>query len=181
MATIVHNRPRWLTTVNASGHQLALTLFTAFVLAHWAEHVVQAIQIWILGSPVPASRGVLGQRFPWLVSSEALHYVYAIGMFAGLLVLRQGFSGRARTWWNVALGIQLWHLFEHTILLVQAQTGVHLLGRPVQTSVLQLFFPRVELHLFYNAIVFIPMVVALGLHRWRPTWRLHSSPCDLTR
>jgi len=37
------------------------------VLARWAEHVVQAIQIWVLGWPVPESRGVLGGWFPWLV------------------------------------------------------------------------------------------------------------------
>jgi hypothetical protein len=29
---------------------------------------------------------------------------------------------------------------------------------------LQLFFPRVELHLFYNSIVFIPMVIAMYYH-----------------
>ena len=32
------------------------------------------------------------------------------------------------------------------------------------TSVLQNFFPRVELHLFYNSIVTIPMIVAVILH-----------------
>ena len=31
-------------------------------------------------------------------------------------------------------------------------------------SILQLVFPRVELHLFYNSIVFIPMVIAMYYH-----------------
>ena len=40
------------------------------------------------------------------------------------------------------------------------------------TSIAQLVFPRVELHLFYNAIVFVPMVVAMVLHmRPRPAER----------
>jgi hypothetical protein len=30
--------------------------------------------------------------------------------------------------------------------------------------VLQLVFPRVELHLFYNSVVFIPMVIAMYYH-----------------
>ena len=86
-------------------------------------------------------------------------------MLVGLIILRPGFVGQSRIWWTVALGIQVWHHFEHLILLVQAQTGKHLLGRPVPTSILQLEFPRVELHLFYNALVFIPMMVAVYLHR----------------
>ncbi len=36
--------------------------------------------------------------------------------------------------------------------------------KPVPFSVLQLFFPRVELHLFYNTIVFIPMVIGMYYH-----------------
>ncbi|MDG4793439.1 hypothetical protein O7615_06035 [Micromonospora sp. WMMD1082] len=134
------------------------------VIAHWAEHLTQAFQIWALGWERPASRGVLGQYFPWLVSSEWLHYGYAIVMLVGLWVLRQGFVGRARTWWTVALAIQFWHHIEHLLLLLQAQLGFTIAGQAVPTSILQLVLPRVELHLFYNTIVFIPMVIAMYLH-----------------
>jgi hypothetical protein len=34
----------------------------------------------------------------------------------------------------------------------------------VPTSLVQLVVPRIELHLFYNAVVFIPMVVAMVYH-----------------
>jgi hypothetical protein len=152
--------------LNAERHRIALNVFFAIVLAHWAEHIAQAIQIWVLGWPVPEARGVLGLWFPWLVTSEWLHYGYALVMLIGLVVLRKGFTGRSRTWWNVALGIQVWHHLEHLLLLLQALTGLHLLGRAVPTSFLQLVFPRVELHLFYNTVVFVPMVVAMVLHRW---------------
>ncbi|HEV8319075.1 MAG TPA: hypothetical protein VGQ10_16800, partial [Vicinamibacterales bacterium] len=37
-------------------------------------------------------------------------------------------------------------------------------NRPVPTSVVQLWVPRVELHLFYNTIVFIPMMIAIYHH-----------------
>jgi hypothetical protein len=134
------------------------------VVAHWAEHLVQAYQIWGLGWARPQARGVLGQWFPWLIQQEWLHYGYALVMLVGLWVLRPGFTGQARKWWTAALVIQVWHHLEHLLLLIQALSGRHLAGKPVPTSLLQLVVPRVELHLFYNAVVFLPMVVAMYLH-----------------
>lgn len=151
--------------LNGRYHRAALGFFLVVVVAHWAEHLAQAVQIYVLDWPIPQARGVLGIPFPWLVKSEWMHYGYALVMLAGFLLLRKGFTGRARTWWNIALGIQTWHHLEHFLLLTQALTGNNLLGRPVPTSIIQLLVPRVELHLFYNAVVFAPMVVAMILHR----------------
>ena len=151
--------------LNSDWHEIALRTFMVIVLAHWAEHLAQAFQIYVLGWPVPASRGFLGLWFPWLVSSETLHYGYAIVMLIGLLALARGFTQpQERRWWMIALGIQFFHHIEHLILLVQAVTGHNLMGRPVPTSLVQLWVPRVELHLFYNSIVFIPMVIAMYHH-----------------
>ncbi|MEV7008613.1 hypothetical protein [Streptosporangium sp. NPDC051022] len=154
-----------MTVINGPQHRTWLNVFLFIVLAHWTEHVAQAVQIYVLGWPIPQARGVLGLPFPWLVTSEWMHYGYALLMLVGLITLRKGFTGRARTWWNISLGIQVWHHLEHLLLLLQALTGHHLMGRPVPTSIIQLLVPRVELHLFYNAIVFVPMVVAMVLHR----------------
>ncbi|WP_305788077.1 hypothetical protein [Symbioplanes lichenis] len=153
-----------MTTLNERYHRPAVLLFGLVVLAHWAEHVAQAVQLWGLGWKPAEARGVLGIPFPSLIQQEWLHYGYALVMLAGLWLLRPGFTGRARTWWTIALVIQFWHHFEHLLLFIQAQTGLHLLGRPVPTSIAQLVVPRVELHLFYNAVVFLPMVVAMYLH-----------------
>ncbi|GLY00487.1 hypothetical protein [Actinoplanes sp. NBRC 101535] len=150
--------------MNHRWHRGALGAFMVVVLAHWAEHLVQAYQIWVLGWARPEARGVLGQFFPWLVTSEWMHYGYALVMIIGLFLLRPGFAGRARTWWTVALVIQFWHHIEHLLLLVQAQTHHFLFGAAAPTSVLQIVYPRVELHLFYNSVVFLPMVVAMYLH-----------------
>ena len=166
--TIHQDRTSFLSALNGRYHKLSLNVFLVIVLAHWGEHLVQAFQIWGLGWPRPKARGVLGMPFPWLVSAEWLHYAYAIVMLVGFVVLRHGFHGRSRSWWNAALGIQVWHHFEHLLLLLQALTGLYLLGRPVPTSIAQLLLPRVELHLFYNAVVFVPMVYAMYLHL-RPT------------
>jgi hypothetical protein len=167
--------------INGGFHRVALNAFMAIVLAHWAEHVVQAYQVWVLDRPRPAARGVLGQIFPWLVTSEWLHYGYAIVMLVGLFLLRPGFVGRARIWWTVALVIQFWHHIEHLLLLIQAQTHTFFFGGTVPTSVAQVIVPRVELHLFYNSIVFIPMVVAVYLHL-RPNEReLKATSCGCVR
>ena len=154
-----------LSWLNSTGHERALHLFMVIVLAHWAEHLLQTFQIYALGWPVPEARGALGYFFPWLVKSEALHYGYALVMLIGLWILRPGFNGVAdRRWWTIALVIQFWHHIEHALLQGQYLLGQNLFGRPVPTSIAQLWFPRVELHLFYNTIVFIPMALAMYHH-----------------
>ena len=147
----------------------ALLLFLAFNLAHVLEHVFQAIQIFVLGWPRSLALGALGLVWPWLVRSEWLHYWYALMILVGLIALRPALVGRARAWWDLALGIQLWHHFEHALLLGQVLAGHNLFGAVVPTSVLQLFFPRVELHLAYNAAVSAPLGAAMYLHLYRPT------------
>jgi hypothetical protein len=151
--------------LNSQWHEVALRWFMVVVLAHWAEHLTQAFQIYVLGWPVPASRGMIGQFFPWVIKSETLHYGYALVMLIGLFLLRPGFTEpQEKRWWTIALVIQFFHHIEHALLIGQAMSGHNLFGRPVPTSLVQLWIPRVELHLFYNTIVFIPMIVAMYYH-----------------
>ncbi|HEX2032003.1 MAG TPA: hypothetical protein VHL78_11480 [Actinomycetota bacterium] len=130
-----------------------LYVFLGIVLLHWAEHVVQAVQIYVLDWPKTEALGLLGLAVPGLVRSEWLHWGYNLAVFAGLWLLMPGFERPAGRWWKAALLVQGWHFTEHGLLLFQAVTAVHLLGVDVPTSVLQLVVPRVELHLFYNGIV----------------------------
>jgi hypothetical protein len=166
---IVHETSRGgtslLARLNGSSHERALQVYMAIVLAHWGEHLLQGFQIYALGWPVPEARGLVGYFFPWVIRSETLHYGYALVMLVGLWVLRSGFTGGLdRRWWTIALGVQFFHHIEHLLLIGQAVLGANLLGRPVPTSLVQLWVPRVELHLFYNTIVFVPMVIAMYYH-----------------
>jgi hypothetical protein len=161
----VARSPGWLGTLNRKYHHTALNVFMVIVIAHWAEHLVQAFQIYGLGWKPSAARGVLGMPFPWLITSEWLHYGYALVMLAVLFLLRKGFAGRSRQWWNLALGLQFWHHIEHLLLFLQAQMGWRLTGGGAPSSIVQLLIPRVELHLFYNTVVTIPMAIAIVLHR----------------
>jgi hypothetical protein len=150
--------------LNTTWHERGLYVFSAIVLGHWCEHLFQAVQVYVMHWPVPKAGGALGLVFPWLVKSEVMHYGYALIMLVCFWIFRTGFVGRARTWWMVAFWIQFWHHIEHALLFGQATFGHNLFGRPVPTSIAQLFFPRLELHLFYNTVVFIPMVVAMYYH-----------------
>ena len=173
------SRGTFVARLNSDRHELALRVFMVVVLAHWAEHLLQAVQIYVLGWPVPESRGALGLLFPWLIKSETLHYAYALVMLAGLWALRAGFTGRVdHAWWMLALWIQFFHHIEHGVLQTQAILGQNLLGRPVATSLVQLWVPRVELHLFYNTIVFIPMVVAMYFHLFPPAQEESKPQCS---
>lgn len=158
----------FLDQLNGPWHERALWVYTGIVVLHWLEHLFQAAQIWWLGMARPEALGALGYLFPWLVKSEVMHFGYALVMLVGLFLMRPGFAGAAKGWWTASLAIQLWHFIEHSALQIQAALGVNMFGSPVPTSFLQVFFLRPELHLFYNAAVFIPMAVAMWLHT-RPT------------
>lgn len=155
-----------LEKLNGPKHEIALWIYTAIVLAHWGEHFAQAFQIYALGWKLPDARGILGVPFPALIKSEFMHYGYAFVMLCSFWILRKGFTGRSYTWWMVAFWIQFWHHIEHALLQGQAIFGHNLFGSPVPMSVAQLVIPRVELHLFYNTIVTIPMVVAMFYHMY---------------
>ena len=163
--------------LNSVWHRRALNLFMVVVLGHWAEHLAQAYQIYVLGWPRPRAGGVLGLFYPWLVSSEVLHYGYAVVMLIGIWILREGFTGTSRRWWTIALVIQFWHHIEHAVLLWQALTHHYWLGSPVPVSFLQMLLPkfRVEIHLFYNAIVFIPMMIGMYYHMFPPKGEEHAA------
>jgi hypothetical protein len=168
----------FLDKINAQWHKPALLIYAGIVLAHWAEHLTQAFQIYVLEWPVPESRGVLGLWFPWLVRSELLHYGYAIIMLIGLWVLRRGFVGRSYVWWMISFWIQFWHHIEHALLQDQAIAGKNFGDSPVPISIAQFWIPRVELHLFYNTIVFIPMAIAMYYHMFPPPGEKAHANCN---
>src|SRR5258708_8519183 len=93
------------------------------VLAHWAEHLVQAYQVYALKWPMHDARGVLGQAFPWLVHSQVLHCSYAGVMLCRIWACLPGFVGLARTWWLSAPGIPFWPLVRPALLPWQSITG----------------------------------------------------------
>lgn len=161
-------RRSWLAQINGQWHERVLWLYMVIVLGHWSEHLLQIYQIYVLGWLPKEAGGVLGVWFPALVTSEVLHFTYNLFLWGGILLLRPGFRGQARQWWNGALALQSWHFFEHALLQVQWLTGIYLFGASKQMGIGELWFPRVELHFMYNLIVFVPMIVGVILY-FRPS------------
>ena len=151
------------------------------VLLHWVEHLVQAYQAFVLHWPRPMSMGLLSMYYPWLMKTEVLHYGFALVMLIGLWVLRKGFTGRSHPWWMVAFWIQFWHHIEHGLLFYQALTHHYFFGGTVPTSIGQIWIPRIELHLFYNVIVFTPMVIAMYYHMYPPATEIPRIACTCAR
>ena len=110
--------------------------------------------------------GILGLWFPGLAANEVLHMTYNSLQLTGLVLLWYGFRRykHASKWWNIALIAQSWHFLEHTILQIQYLTGYYLFGASRQTSLLEFFFPRIELHFAYNLLAFTPTAIALSLY-----------------
>ncbi len=170
--------------LNGRWHKLAMMIFMVIILAHLSEHIAQVVQLWVLGWSRKESMGLLGLAYPWMMKSEALHYGHALFMLVGLAVLRPAIVvGQALLWWNIAFAIQFWHHLEHALLFGQAiiHNNLNEFAAPVSIAQLvaqyfsgqpfagQPWLPRIELHLFYNLIVLIPMLVALYYHRFPPT------------
>jgi hypothetical protein len=145
------------------------------------EHIVQAYQAFVLHWSRAMSMGFLGMYYPWLMKTEALHYGFALVMLVFLWVLRKGFVGRAHSWWMVAFWIQFWHHIEHGLLFYQANTGRYFFAGTVPTSIGQIWIPRIELHLIYNAIVFIPMLVAMYYHMYPSVTEVRMMTCSCAR
>ena len=158
----------FIDSLNTRWHKVALRAFMVIVLLHWAEHIVQGYQFYVLHWPRPMSMGLMGMVYPWLMKTETLHYGFALVMVIGLWVLRKGFTGTSYKWWMASFWLQFFHHIEHLILFIQANTHHYWFGGSVPTSIGQIWIPRIELHLIYNTLVFIPMVVAMYYHVYPP-------------
>ncbi len=69
----------------------------------------------------------------------------------------------ARALGSVALRLRADHI-EHALLQGQVIAGHALFGAAQPTSIIQLFIPRLELHLVYNTLVFVPMMIGMYYH-----------------
>src|SRR5260221_7645314 len=106
----------FLEKLNGPWHKRALQAFLVIIIAHWAEHLAQAYQVYVLKWAPHQAGGVLGQAFPWLGHSEVLHYGYALILLAGLWAVLPGFVAAAPTWWLGALLVPFWSHIQHPLL-----------------------------------------------------------------
>lgn len=112
-----------------------MKLFINICIAHFAEHLAQLFQLYVLGWSRANCLGILGLWQPALMHSEWLHYGYALFMLIGLYLLRCQVKSR---WWTTTIYLQQFHHLEHLLLLIQALLGITM---PNRTSIGVYFFP----------------------------------------
>jgi hypothetical protein len=152
--------------VNDKHYSKYLFVFNLIVLSHFAEHIAQMIQVYLLHWERKQSLGLLGLWQSWLVHSEYLHYAHALFMLIGLYLLGFSVVGKAKVWWQAATALAFYHHIEHFIILSQAISHYNLFNSPTPTSIVQAMgVPRIELHFFYNLMVLVPMLVSLYISK----------------
>lgn len=168
----------WAETVWAYRHYHWLAVFWVLVViqgGHVFEHIVQMVQIHVLGWPPARSHGIFGA-----LDTEWVHLVFntlVLGLVALLL-----YRFRTNGWLWVALVAAVWHQVEHVqIMYVYLTTGVG--GTPGLLSsggVIGDGVPvtRPDLHFLYNVVETTPMFVAFAyqLRRTHDAWLARALP-----
>jgi len=151
-------------TWRVAGAWLALYVVLAVSqTGHVMEHVVQVAQLRVLGLSGQHAHGVFGA-----LDIEWVHFTWNAWVLAAVVVLLTGRASNRWLW--IAAPLAGWHLVEHTFLIATyLATGAAgspgllamggLLGNGLPVA-------RPELHLFYNVLETIPLLIGLGW-AWR--------------
>ena len=134
---------------------------------HEMEHIVQVIQRTVLG--IGSGAGMLGSAF----DVEPVHMIYNLGFLVLIALVYEGCrrdrsviprnAGLVMGLLTASYVFQGFHTVEHVVKMVQFfQTGMN--GTP---GIVGQWIPVVFLHLFYNTMLYVPVVIAFfvgGFH-----------------
>lgn len=131
-----------------------LGLFFAFLVVqsgHFMEHVVQMVQIHIIGLPFVQSHGLFGVLF----DTEWFHFFFdSLFIPYCTVILLVTLNRRASGWLWLLLPLAFWHAAEHVAIL-QVYLKTHAFGSPgllAYGGMLNKIVPitRPDLHFLYN-------------------------------
>jgi hypothetical protein len=133
---------------------------------HVFEHIVQLIQVFVLGIPDDKALGLLGYIFQFQGTEEWLHLVFNVTYLLALLLLvvplRSQVPGVVPRWAYAAfifgVGLEGWHNIEHAVIISNViRNG----GCPCPgIGDVALGITDTVLHFFYNAIAYSATVPA---------------------
>jgi hypothetical protein len=133
---------------------------------HVIEHVIQLIQVFVLGIPDDKALGLLGYIFQFQGTEEWLHLVFNLTYLSALLLLvvpLRGVVPDAVPRWAYAaflfgVGLEGWHNIEHAVIIsnVLRNGGCPCPG----IGDVALGISDTVLHFFYNAIAYSATVPA---------------------
>jgi hypothetical protein len=143
-------------------HYHWLALFYVLVVTqggHFLEHVVQMVQIHMLGLKGLAARGVFGA-----LDIEWVHFIWNTWVLVVVLLLLYRFRKNAWLWATVVLAG--WHELEH-IVIMAGYLRTHIPGGPgllARGGLIGGGLPltRPDLHFLYNLIETTPLVIAFA-------------------
>jgi hypothetical protein len=166
-------------------------LFAGVVLiqgVHVVEHVIQLVQVYLLGVADDDALGLLGYVFQFQGTEEWLHLVFNISylaaLYALLVPLRRLTPGTVPAWafWAFAVwgvGLESWHVVEHLVIIanVLRNSGCPCPGIGDRA----LGVTDTVLHFVYNAVAYAALLapfwyVMRGRHPTRPQASLRLGP-----
>lgn len=125
--------------------------------AHLGEHVIQMIQIHVLGLRGAQAQGLVGQ-----LNIDWVHFIWNAWVLIAAVLLLTHF--RANRWLALVVFFAGWHMLEHTVIMATyVATGVA--GTPgLLGSGGALFgglpLARPDLHFWYNLLETVPLLLA---------------------
>ena len=159
-----------------------IVLFTAVVLVqgtHVVEHVIQLIQVLVLGVPDDDALGLLGYVFTFQGTEEWLHLVfnatYLLALYLLLLPLSRRVPRPVPAWaFKVfvagAVGLESWHMVEHGVIITNVILNDGCPCPGIGDAALGV--TDTILHFFYNALTFLALLVPFWyVTRVRPVVR----------
>lgn len=148
-----------LVTLRATNAWLAFYLLLVISqTGHIGEHVVQMVQLRLLGVAPAHAHGVFGA-----LDVEWVHFAWNSWVLLAIAVLLVGL--RHNVWLWAAAALAAWHLLEHVVLIASyvstgvagsglLATGGGLIGGGV--------LPRPDLHMLYNVAETVPLFIGFG-------------------
>jgi len=143
-----------------------LAFYLALVMTqvgHVGEHVVQIVQLRVLGLDAEHAHGVFGA-----LDIEWVHFVWNAWILLAVGLLLVGF--RRNRWLWLTLPLAAWHLGEHAVLIAiylangtAGHPGLLARGGLIGGG---LPLARAELHLLYNLVETLPLLIGFGW-QWR--------------
>jgi hypothetical protein len=177
-------------TVNVPGIAGGFLAFYAAVVLiqgiHVVEHIIQLIQVFVLGVPEDQALGLLGYLFAFQGTEEWLHIVFNVLYLTSLVViawglLRSRLPGAVIPWLAILafvfFGVWLegWHVVEHVVIItnVIANNGCPCPG----ILDARLGVSDTVLHFGYNVIAYSATVLPFAYllrHRRRSARRIED-------
>ena len=123
--SLTRNVPRPANAVR--GTMIFFVTIVVIQAIHVIEHVLQLVQVYVLGVPDADAFGLLGYVFAFQGTEEWLHLVFNAWYLASLYVvfivlwrakvLMQLPSWVVATYVVLGLGLETWHVIEHAVII----------------------------------------------------------------